>query len=29
VTGDVDSFVEVGTRFLQLPLAGRAVKVEV
>lgn len=23
VTGDVDSFVELGTRFLQLPLAGR------
>lgn len=23
VTGDLDSFVEVGTRFLQLPLAGR------
>jgi len=29
VTGDVDSFVDVGTRFLQLPLAGRAEKVEV
>lgn len=28
VTGDVDSFVEAGTRFLQLPLAGRAEKVE-
>ncbi len=28
VTGDVDAFVEVGTRFLQLPLAGRAGKVE-
>jgi glutamate racemase len=24
VTGDVDAFVELGTRFLQLPLAGRA-----
>ncbi len=23
VTGDVDSFIELGTRFLQLPLAGR------
>ena len=29
VTGDVDSFVDVGTRFLQLPLAGRAERVEV
>lgn len=29
VTGDVGAFVEVGTRFLQLPLAGRAEKVEV
>lgn len=29
VTGDVDSFVEVGTRFLQLPLAGRAEAVSV
>lgn len=29
VTGDVNAFVEVGTRFLQLPLAGRAGKVEV
>ena len=29
VTGDVDSFVEVGTRFLQLPLAGRAEKFEI
>lgn len=28
VTGDVDSFVEVGTRFLQLPLAGRAEGIE-
>lgn len=27
VTGDVSSFVEVGTRFLQLPLAGRAERV--
>ncbi|MBN8869772.1 MAG: glutamate racemase [Solirubrobacterales bacterium] len=29
VTGEVDAFVEVGTRFLQLPLAGRAERVEV
>jgi glutamate racemase len=29
VTGDVEAFAEVGTRFLQLPLAGRAEKVEV
>ncbi len=29
VTGDVDSFVEIGTRFLQLPLAGRAEAVKV
>jgi glutamate racemase len=29
VTGDVDSFVEVGGRFLQLPLAGRVERVEV
>lgn len=29
VTGDVDAFVDVGTRFLQLPLAGRAERVEV
>lgn len=29
VTGDVEAFVEVGTRFLQLPLAGRAAKVEI
>ncbi len=29
VTGDVDAFVKVGTRFLQLPLAGRAERVEV
>ncbi|MCB0871071.1 MAG: glutamate racemase [Solirubrobacterales bacterium] len=29
VTGDVDSFVEVGTRFLQLPLAGRAEGIEI
>ncbi|MBN8867042.1 MAG: glutamate racemase [Solirubrobacterales bacterium] len=29
VTGDVDAFAEVGTRFLQLPLSGRAEKVEV
>ena len=29
VTGDVDSFVEVGTRFLQLPLAGRAERIDV
>lgn len=28
VTGDVDSFVEVGTRFLQLPLEGRAERVD-
>lgn len=29
VTGDVGAFVEVGTRFLQLPLGGRAERVEV
>jgi glutamate racemase len=29
VTGEVDAFIEVGTRFLQLPLAGRAERVEV
>jgi glutamate racemase len=29
VTGDVDAFVEVGTRFLQLPLAGRAETVKI
>jgi glutamate racemase len=29
VTGDVDSFVEVGGRFLQLPLAGRVERVEI
>jgi glutamate racemase len=29
VTGDLDSFVEVGTRFLQLPLAGRIESVSV
>lgn len=29
VTGDLDSFVEVGTRFLQLPLSGRIEKVSV
>ena len=29
VTGDVDAFVDLGTRFLQLPLAGRAEAVEV
>jgi len=29
VSGDVGTFVEVGTRFLQLPLAGRAEKVRI
>lgn len=29
VTGDVDPFVEAGTRFLQLPLAGRAERIEI
>ena len=29
VTGDVDSFVEVGGRFLQLPLAGRVERVAI
>ena len=29
VTGDVDSFVEVGTRFLQLPLTGRVERVSI
>jgi glutamate racemase len=29
VTGEVDSFVEVGTRFLQLPLAGRVERVSI
>jgi len=29
VTGDVDSFVEVGSRFLQLPLAGRVEQVTI
>lgn len=29
VTGDVEAFAEVGTRFLQLPLSGRAEKVAV
>jgi len=29
VTGDVDSFAEVGTRFLQLPLTGRAERIEI
>lgn len=29
VTGEVDTFVEVGTRFLQLPLSGRAETLEV
>lgn len=29
VTGDVDSFVELGTRFLQLPLVGRVERVVV
>ncbi|MFM8888693.1 MAG: glutamate racemase [Solirubrobacterales bacterium] len=29
VTGEVDSFVELGTRFLQLPLVGRVERVDV
>jgi len=29
VTGEVDSFVEVGTRFLQLPLTGRVERVSI
>lgn len=29
VTGDVDAFVDVGTRFLQLPLEGRIERVEI
>lgn len=29
VTGDVDAFVEVGTRFLQLPLSGRVESVSI
>jgi len=29
VTGEVDSFVEVGTRFLQLPLSGRVERVSI
>ncbi|MFM9077421.1 MAG: hypothetical protein ACKORM_04235 [Solirubrobacterales bacterium] len=29
VTGEVDSFVDLGTRFLQLPLVGRVERVDV